>query len=86
MGTSSLISLTLVSNNNDSTPRILLNQLRITLLHTHALSINNERNYQELKREREKERDTRAQPKARLRLKESKRERGRTLKKAHVTP
>jgi len=54
METSFLISLTHVLNNNDWTPRILLNQLRVTLTHTPALSIHNERNYQELKGEREK--------------------------------
>ena len=65
---------------------ILHNQLQVTLTHTPALPIHNERNYQELKREREKEIDTRTQPKARLRLKKSERERGSNLKNAHVIP
>ena len=54
-----LISLTLVSNKNDQSPWILHNQFRVTLTHTPALPIHNERNYQELKRrETERERDT----------------------------
>jgi len=75
-------NLTLVSNNNEWTIQILRNQIRVTLTHTPALSIHNERNYQELKRKR----DTRTQPTGRLGLKESERERGRTLKKARVIP
>jgi len=35
--------VTLVSNKNDKTPRILHNQLRVTLTHTTALPIRNER-------------------------------------------
>ena len=54
-----------------------INQLRITL--TPALPIHNERNYQELKRKRENERDNTHTTDARLR--ESERQRGRTLKK-----
>jgi len=73
-------------NNNELTPQILHNQIRVTLTHTPALPIHNGQNYQELKREREKERDARTQPTARLGLKESERERRRTLKKAHVIP
>jgi len=75
-------NLTLVSNNNKWTPQILRNQIWVTLTHTPALPIHNGPNYQELKRER----DTRTQPTGRLRLKESERERGRTLRKAHVIP
>jgi len=67
-------NLTLVSNNNDLTPQILRNQIRVTLTHTPALPIHNGRNYQELKREREKEKDTRTHPTARLGLKESEEE------------
>jgi len=74
--------LTLVSNNNEWTPKILRNQIWVTLTHTPALPIHNGRKYQELK----KERDTGKQPTVRLRLKESERERDRTLKKAHVIP
>jgi len=59
METSFLISFTLVSNNNISTPRILHNQLRVTLTHTSTVPIHNGQNYQELKpRERERERHT----------------------------
>ena len=72
----------LVSNNNKWTPQILRNQMWVTLTHTPALPIHNGPNYQELKRER----DTRTQPTGRLGLKESERERGRTLKKAHAIP
>ena len=74
--------LTLVSNNNEWTPQILRNQIWVTLTHTPALPIHNGRNYQELKRES----DTDNQPTVRLSLKESERERDRTLKKAHVIP
>jgi len=80
--TKTTANLTLVSNNNEWTPQILRNQIWVTLTHTPTLPIHNRRNYQELKRER----DTRTQPTGRLRLKESERERGRTLKKAHVIP
>jgi len=47
-----------LSNNHDWTPRILHNQLRVTLTHTPALRIYYERIYQDLKREKEKERHT----------------------------
>jgi len=77
METSFLIFLTLVSNYNDQTPRILHNHLRVTL--TPALPINNERNYQELKRrEREKERHTHTTDS------ETERKRERKRKKSHV--
>ena len=75
-------NLTLVSNNNEWTPQILRNQIWVTLTHTPALPIHNGRNYQELKRES----DTGHQPTVRLSLKESERERDRTLKKAHFIP
>ena len=47
-----------LSNSHDWTPRILHNQLRVTLTHTPALPIHHERIYQELRREKEKERHT----------------------------
>ena len=75
-------NLTLMSNNNEWTPQILGNQIWVTLTHTPALPIQNARNYQELKRES----DAGNQPTVRLSLRESERERGRTLKKAHVIP
>ena len=74
--------LHVMSNNNEWTPQILRNQIWVALTHTPALPIHNGRNYQELKWER----DTRTQPTGRLGLKESERERERTLKKAHVIP
>jgi len=59
MGTSFLIFFTHVSIQNDQTPRILHNHFWVTLTHTPALPIHNERNYLELKR---RERDTHTQP------------------------
>jgi len=53
METSFLISLTLLSNNNDWPPRKFLHQLQVILKHTPALPIHNGPNYQELKRKRE---------------------------------
>ena len=80
--TQATANLTLVSNNSEWTPQILRNQIWVTLTDTPALRIHNGRNYQELKRES----GTGNQPTVRLRLKESERERDRTLKKAHVIP
>jgi len=53
METSLLISLTLLSNNNNWPPLKFHNQLRVILTHTPALPIHNGWNYQELKRKRE---------------------------------
>jgi len=53
METSFLISLTLLSNNNNWPPRKFHNQLRVILTHTPTIPIHNGRNYHELKPRRE---------------------------------
>jgi len=74
------ISLTLLSNNNDLPPRKFHNQLRVILTHTSTTNTQ----WTKLPGVEAKEKDTRTQPTARLGLKDSERERGRTLKKANV--
>jgi len=75
--TSFLISLTLLSNNNDWPPRSNPG-------HTHAYTRTINTQWTKLPGVEAKERDTRTQPTARLGLKESERERARSLKNAHV--